>query len=186
MQNIKCVALGDGAVGKTSLLMSYSYNKFPEEHIPTVFDNYSAEVVIDGVGVSLGLWDTAGQSDFDKMRPLSYPGTDIYLLCFALNSRSSFEHIKTKWLTEISYHSPDVSYILVGTKLDTRTQFETTKDFISLPEGESLRLDIKAIKYMECSARTQQGLKNVFDEAMRIVLASRAKAPKKRKMCIIL
>jgi len=194
MQAIKCVVVGDGAVGKTCLLISYTTNAFPGEYIPTVFDNYSANVMVDGKTISLGLWDTAGQEDYDRLRPLSYPQTDVFLICFSLVSPPSFENVRTKWWPEISHHAPSTSLVLVGTKLDLREDPATIEKLrdrrmapISYPQGVSMQKDINAVKYLECSALTQKGLKNVFDEAIRAVLSPppKPKATKKSGGCVV-
>ncbi|OIW20578.1 hypothetical protein TanjilG_15383 [Lupinus angustifolius] len=139
---IKCVTVGDGAVGKTCMLISYTSNTFPTDYVPTVFDNFSANVVVDGSIVNLGLWDTAGQEDYNRLRPLSYRGADVFLLAFSLLSRASYENISKK--------------------------------------GEELKKAIGAALYLECSSKTQQNVKAVFDAAIKVVLQP-PKPKKKRK-----
>ncbi|KAK8707042.1 hypothetical protein V6N13_058109 [Hibiscus sabdariffa] len=125
---IKCVTVGDGGVGKTCLLICYTSNKFPTDYVPTVFDNFSANVAVDGSIVNLGLWDTAGQEDYSRLRPLSYRGADIFVLAFSLISRASYENVLKKWMPELRRFAPNVPIVLVGTKLDLRKDRSYTAD----------------------------------------------------------
>uniref|UniRef100_A0A4W5NBG3 Ras homolog gene family, member Aa n=1 Tax=Hucho hucho TaxID=62062 RepID=A0A4W5NBG3_9TELE len=85
----KLVIVGDGACGKTCLLIVFSKDQFPEVYVPTVFENYVADIEVDSKQVELALWDTAGQEDYDRLRPLSYPDTDVILMCFSIDSPDS-------------------------------------------------------------------------------------------------
>ncbi|EHB16817.1 Ras-related C3 botulinum toxin substrate 1 [Heterocephalus glaber] len=192
MQAISCVAVGDGAVGKTCPLISYTTDAFPGEYIPTVCDNSSASVMVDGKPVNLGLWHTAGQEDYDRLHPLSCLQTDVSLICFSLVSPASFENVHTKWYPEVQHHCPNTPIILVGTKLDLRDDKDTIEKLkekkptsITYPQGLAMAKEIGAVKYLECSALTQWGLKTVFDEAIQGVLCLPPVKKRKRK-CLLL
>ena len=188
---IKCVIVGDGAVGKTCLLVSYTSNSFPSVYIPTVFENYTTCLKFDNKNISLTLYDTAGQEDYDRIRPLSYPSTDVFILCYSIISSSSFENIEGKWIEEIKQYSPETPFILVGTKSDFREEMIDDKHlkFVSENDGKELAMKIGAIGFLECSALTQYNLRNVFEEAVKCALEKKEndmkKLNKKKKRCII-
>ena len=89
------------------------------------FEPYSANVMVDGKPINLGLWYTFGWEDYDRLRPLSYPQTDVFLVCFSVVSPSSFENVKEKWVPEISHHCQRTPFLLVGTQIDLRDDVAT-------------------------------------------------------------
>lgn len=180
MQNLKLVVVGDGGVGKSCMLISYTTQAFPGEYVPTVFDNYSANVMVDGTPVALALWDTAGQEDYDRLRPLSYPCTDVFFVCFSITNRSSLENIEAKWLPEIHHYCPHIPIVLVACKIDLR-HTSSRPGLITYDEGHTVAKRNK-LKYCETSALTHTGLKNCFDEAIRSVLSDHKTKVTKRGM----
>uniref|UniRef100_A0A8D8Y9G7 Ras-related protein Rac1 n=2 Tax=Cacopsylla melanoneura TaxID=428564 RepID=A0A8D8Y9G7_9HEMI len=192
MQAVKLVAVGDGAVGKTCLMICYTTSSFPTEYIPTIWDGYKVTVMMGGKPIDLGLWDTAGQEEYDRIRPLSYPQSDLILICFSVVDPNSFKNVRNKWYPEVSHFCPDVPFILVGTKIDLREDQEEIDKLLKkkqspvlYTEGVSMAKEIGAVKYMECSALSQRGLKTIFDEAIRTVLIP-IERPKKEWLCTLL
>lgn len=170
---LKCVLIGDGAVGKTSLIVSYTTNGYPMDYVPTAFDNYSVAVSVDSFQIRLQICDTAGQDDFDSLRPLCYTYTDVFLVCFSTISPISFQNVKAKWIPEVKKHSKKATIILVGLQCDLRNDVKVLINLANrkeqpVPEStaESYARSIGAISYIECSALTQKNLKEVFDTAI--------------------
>ncbi|XP_074661341.1 cell division control protein 42 homolog [Tubulanus polymorphus] len=188
---LKCTVVGDGAIGKTCMLISYASNRFPTSYVPTVFDNYAVNINIHGTLYCLGLFDTAGQEAFDRLRALTYPGSDVVLVCFSIASPSSYANVHEHWVPEIRQYCPNTNFILVGTQNDLRTDEKTIRRLQksnhkpTTPEqGEALAKKIGAVKYVECSALTQIGLKDVFDEAILAVLEPNQSKKMKRKLSL--
>ena len=135
--------------------------------------------MVDGKPIQLGLWDTTnGRSgfDYDRLRPLSYPQTNIFLVLFAVCSKDGLERVKSKWIPEISHHCPGVPWILVGTKCDFRDIVGTpqggnlTKSmFVTKKEAQAMVKELDGCQYIECSAVSMENVKKVFDEAIRYV-----------------
>lgn len=144
--------------------------------------------------IKMALWDTAGQEDYELLRPLSYPNTDVLLICFAINNRDSFENVTEKWIPEIKSYCPGTPYLLVGTKIDLRTSensfnhnsssSDTGRSTIVMQtEGVKLAKAIEAYDYAECSAKTKVGIYQVFEKA---AIASLGEVKKKRPICNLL
>uniref|UniRef100_A0A2M4APD4 Putative ras similarity family n=1 Tax=Anopheles triannulatus TaxID=58253 RepID=A0A2M4APD4_9DIPT len=165
MRPLKITTVGDGMVGKTCMLITYTQNEFPSEYVPTVFDNHACNITVDNGSYALTLWDTAGQEDYERLRPLSYPNTDCFLICYSISNRTSFDNVLSKWCPELRHHGPSVPIVLVGTKSDLRVV--GSEKFVTTAEGKKLKQKIKAYALVECSAKRKQNLAEVFEEAVR-------------------
>ncbi|KAK0715614.1 P-loop containing nucleoside triphosphate hydrolase protein [Lasiosphaeris hirsuta] len=173
----KLVIIGDGACGKTSLLSVFTLGFFPTHYIPTVFENYVTDCRVDGKSVQLALWDTAGQEDYERLRPLAYAKAHVILIGFSIDTPDSLDNVRHKWVTEAQEKCPDVPIILVGLKKDLRgdpvaieEMRKRSQRFITQAEGETAAKEIGARKYLECSSLSGEGVDDVFEAATRAAL----------------
>ncbi len=121
MQTIKCVLVGDKGVGIFNLLWSYKTSQFQGDNKPRFYlGKVDANVMVDGKPINLELWDSVRSEDYDRLRSLSYPQTDVFLICFSLVNPVSLENVRAKWHPEVRQNCPNVPIILVGTKRDLR------------------------------------------------------------------
>ena len=177
---LKFVTAGDSAVGKTTLLTRYVRGTYPWDYIPLVFESWVDSRVVDETAVDIELWDVAGGEEYNRLRPLSYHMTDVFLLCFSADEPQSFANVKERWCPELGHHCPRTPILLVGTKEDLRDDPQVISHLatrglspITYQQGLECARDIGAVKYMECSALTNKGVQEVFLEAARAALRVR-------------
>ncbi|GAA5948526.1 hypothetical protein JCM21900_002741 [Sporobolomyces salmonicolor] len=197
---VKLTCVGDGGVGKTCLLIVYSQKRFPTDYVPTVFENYVLNKQYESKIVEFALWDTAGQEEYDRLRPLSYPETDVIFICFAVDFPVSLENIEDKWYPEVAHFCEGVPIVLIATKTDLRTDQRALdllkaqgRHPVTPAEGAAVAKTIGA-RYAEVSAMTGQGVEEVFDLALREAMKGRGgggpmgsvKVGKKKVKCTIL
>ncbi|XP_077354600.1 rho-related GTP-binding protein RhoF isoform X2 [Festucalex cinctus] len=194
-QELKMVIVGDGGCGKTSLLMVYAKEDFPEKYAPTVFEKFTTSVLLRGKEVKLNVCDTAGQEDYDRLRPLSYQEAHLILLCFDVTNPTSFDNVTIKWHPEVKHFCRDVPVILIGCKTDLRKDKECSRRLkavnqapVTYMQGVSVQQRIDAELYLECSAKYQENVDDVFREAAKKALAFRRKQmhDKRKRHCRIL
>ncbi|KAG8764399.1 GTP-binding protein Rho1 [Serendipita sp. 397] len=206
----KVYVLGDRGVGKTSLIFRFYRDEFlkvrhdkvycpstnsslpvpvslPKPFFPGFHEPPVKEVVTAGKQFTLSVWDTTAQDESERLRPLFYPGMNVFLLCFSIEIPGSLESIQEKWHPEMLHHrtSPKIPFILVGCKSDLRTTTSSTDaspKFVARWRGEEVARLIGAVAYIECSAMTGDGVIAVFETAAEA--AFRPRTTKQRKGCI--
>jgi small GTP-binding protein len=169
--SMKVVVVGDSTVGKTCLLLKYTAGDFPIQYVRTVFDKFEAEVVVDGRLQNLVLWDTPGDEEYDRFRPLIYPDTDVFLLCYSTVDPTSLTNMWQKWLKEIKGANPVI--IVVGLKSDARLDSAQRclqargGSLVTTEQGKAFAKATGAVSFVECSALKSRAIKEVFVAAVR-------------------
>lgn len=187
----KLITVGDGGCGKTSLLTVYTTAEFPRNYVPTVFETYVQDLTHNGKPVSLSLWDTAGQEEYDRLRPLSYPESNVILVCFAIDCPPSLENIIDKWFPEVRHFCPSTPLLLVGLKSDLRRNRNAQELLkaqgltpVTFQQASAVAEKMGA-QYIECSSKENQGVTEVFDLAINTALSDGALRRFRKKMCLV-
>lgn len=176
--DIKLLAVGDHGVGKTALLIAIATGKFPEEYIPTVFDNYTVHRMVRSVPFAVTVWDFYGPV-YDRLRPLSYVGTQALLMCFDFCQPATLEHIRDIWAPEIRHYRAEAPMILVGTKMDLLSGATSQSQSALATEGtrpvteeEALAVaqEIGAACFIPCSARSLQNVEELLQEVINVAV----------------
>jgi len=155
-RSIKLVVIGDGAIGKTCLLIVYANDRFPEEYVPTVFDNYVVSLKAGAESIDLALWDTAGQERFRTITTAYYRGAMGILLVYDVTDERSFNNIRT-WFSNVEQHATEgVNKILIGNKCDWEE-----KRAVSTEQGQALA-DELGIPFLEVSAKSNINVDKAF------------------------
>ncbi|KAF7347961.1 Cell division control protein 42 [Mycena sanguinolenta] len=151
-------------------------NIFPTGYVSRTYGGHGIEVVVRDVRYLLQVFDNAGAPEHDRLRPLGYPYTSVFVICFSVDIPTSFFNVRSRWLPDAQHHCPGIPRVLVATQIDLRepefdadalgVEPEAPRLIITTAEGEKLAREIKAAKYVECSAKTREGVQDVFDEAM--------------------
>ncbi|KAF9466925.1 P-loop containing nucleoside triphosphate hydrolase protein [Collybia nuda] len=171
-KKVKLVIVGDGLCGKSCLLHLFAKGVFIEYPLNGLMDQYSADVEVDGRTTELSMWDTPGQEDYDRLRPLVYPDSHVILICFKIDTPDSLDNVMEKWISEVTHFCLNLPVILVGLRKDLRRdprvieELRRTSQRPTTPEeGVAVALKIGAQQYLECSARTGEGVSELFQYA---------------------
>ncbi|KAM6912408.1 rho-related GTP-binding protein RhoU-like [Xenentodon cancila] len=188
-EELSCMLVGDGAVGKTTIIISYIFNGYNSEYKQTAFDVFTGLVHVNGIPTRIKLIDTAGQDKFGHLRSLCYAHVDVFILCFSLVNPASFDNITSKWIPQIRAANQTSPIILVGSQSDLchnagilihLDQLNTRP--VSFSQARRLAHRVGAHNYFECSALTQHNLKDVFDCAVFAAIKHKHRSSKSRKL----
>lgn len=178
--SVKCVLVGDCAVGKTALLVRFTSEMYPDRYVPTVYENAGVEVYMDGVQISLGLWDTSGNDIFKNVRSMSYQQADVVLICYSVANPTSLANVRQKWIGDVRQNLPRVPVLVVATQTDQREMGSHRASCTSSTDGRRLAQEVRAKGYLECSSLSNRGVQQVFEFAVRTAVNQAKKRTRRR------
>ncbi|NXV27300.1 RHOA protein, partial [Rissa tridactyla] len=191
----KLTVVGDDRSAKTCLLFALRHEQLPESYEPTIFDAYSTDTEVDGKDMKLILCDVAGKNEFSyrNLRSVFYRDTDVILMCFSVDRPDSLQNILDFWVPEIKMFCPTVPVILVATKIELRGDESITKklttpgnESINTTEGKALAASIGAYAYLECSAKTKEGVDTALEIISQCALNEKRRRKRHYRRCRIL
>lgn len=163
--NFKCVFLGNTGVGKTSIIrMLANRNIHSNDELTSmsIFDNYCVDKNIDDKYIHFSLWDTAAQPEYTHLRRVSYPQTNCFVLCYAIDSKESFNAIP-RWVKEVGRYGSDM--VLLATKVDLRYDGDTEEQ-ITYNMGVNMCLKYDFKSFLECSSATGQNIELILQKVL--------------------
>ncbi|KAI2641427.1 P-loop containing nucleoside triphosphate hydrolase protein [Hypomontagnella submonticulosa] len=177
---MRFVFVGDTGCGKSSLLLRYHRGAFSSVHKKTKYEMFAKTVHVDGQEVDLELWDTSGDISLHQLQLISYLAWDAVFLCFSVDICGHLAYTQIKWIEEIRKNCNDAPIILVGLKKDKRVgsgmwapTYRQLQAHIHATEESTASGIARAVKYIECSAKTGENVHRVFEEGVRMVLCDR-------------
>ena len=159
---LKYIIVGDSSVGKTNLLMKFIQNKFTEEYLTTIGVEFGTKnMKINNKVYRIQIWDTAGQEYFRSIARAYFKNCVCAMVVYDITCKESFENVKS-WLQDIQEESPKTVLVaLIGNKIDLEE-----KRIVSFDEGKKFATE-NGIIFMETSAKTGEGIKEIFEQSIR-------------------
>jgi len=180
-KRFKVVLLGEGRVGKTSLLCRYIHGTFSERQQQTVQASFlEKSITIGGTSVSLSIWDTAGQERFHALAPIYYRDADGAVLVYDITDMTSFERVK-HWVNELhKFVGKNIVLVIAANKADLVKQQEVSDE-----EAEAFASSVKATIF-KTSAKNGRGVEELFLELTKGLLKGGQKSKKKKKNNVVI
>lgn len=188
--HIKVVLVGMSGCGKTTLARTWYDGCYPKKVDP-VEEPLTKDVTLDGIDYTISVYDTTGEEQYERLRPLSYPGTDIFLLVYSIGRLKSFAYLTMRFIPEIQHFVPNTEFVFVGAKLDLRTDEYALSTYLrngmlAVRQDSGVKLaEQYHTKTFEISCLNGEGITELFEHVIRRRAPAPPKPPRNKKCTIL-